>query len=59
MDDLMQAALYTLIVVTSVSALAVVLFGVAGALERWLDDSRGSATVSDAVDVAGDQRARY
>lgn len=36
-DNLMQAVLYTVITITSVSALAIALFASAAALERWLD----------------------
>ncbi len=37
-NGVFQAALYILVTITSVSALAVALFGPAAALERWLDD---------------------
>jgi hypothetical protein len=36
-SSVMQAALYTFTTITSVTALAVGLFGSAAALERWLD----------------------
>jgi hypothetical protein len=43
-DNLLQAATITLTTITSVAALAVVLFGSAAWLERWLDRPHADTT---------------
>lgn len=43
-SNVMQAVLYAFTTVTSVSALAVALFGSAAAIERWLDGARPNPT---------------
>jgi hypothetical protein len=52
--NVMQAALYVLTTVTSVSALAIALFGSAAALERWLDGPQKEPTRTPAAKIARD-----
>jgi hypothetical protein len=51
-NNVMQAALYALTTITSVSALAVALFGSAAALERWLDSPRLKPAPPEVVEIA-------
>ena len=53
-SNVMQAALYALTAVTSVSALAIALFGSAAAIERWLDSPPQEPTRTPAAKIARD-----
>jgi hypothetical protein len=53
-SNMMQAALYALTAVTSVSALAIALFGSAAAIERWLDGPQREPTRTPVAKIARD-----
>jgi len=56
-NNIIQAAIIALTIMTSVAALALALFGSAAALERWLDSSAPSANPAQAQLSTVDHKA--